>query len=91
MIVRAGANVAWNSIKELVDLNVGDASEKVARVTDGLQSITGDIRSIHEIRTRRMGPYVVVDLHMQVDPLLSVSGAQQAGQLVRSTIMNEVG
>ena len=90
MIFKASANVGWNCVKELVDHNVGETADKVAELTSPLQSEDGDIRSIHEIRARRMGPYVVVDLHLQVNPLLSVSGAQQAGQLIRSTVMKEV-
>ena len=37
-----------------------------------------------------MGPYTLVDLHMQVDPLLSVSGAHQAEARVRRIIKARV-
>ena len=60
-------------------------------LNDGLpQSEDGEIRNVHGIRCRRMGPYTLVDLHMQVDPLLSVSGAHQAEARVRRIIKAKV-
>lgn len=90
MVLKVAADVGWGCVKDLVDLNVGDTTDRVAKITAPLQSPEGEIRSIHAIRARRLGPSVAVDLHMQVDPLLSVSGAQQAGQMVRSVIMKDL-
>jgi len=87
MVIKVAADVGWACVKDLVDLNVGDTTDKVAQITSSLQSPDGEIRSIHAIRARKLGPRVSVDLHIQVDPLLSVSGSHQAGQMVRAAIM----
>ena len=54
------------------------------------QRLDGEIRNVHGIRCRRMGPYTLVDLHMQVDPLLSVSAAHQAEARVRRLVQQQV-
>ena len=81
IIARVGWHFTWNSVKELVDtaLSPEDTAElaRIARETEG-------VRSVHELRSRRMGGDVLVDIHLQVSPQVSVSEGHQIGvQVVR--------
>lgn len=47
-----------------------------------------DITGVHRVRARAMGPNTLVDMHVQVNPLLSVSSAHHAGLRVRKHVMD---
>ena len=57
-----------SALQELTDAQIGDTSESVARVARGVPGV----RSVHCCRARRYGGAFQADLHIQVDPTLSV-------------------
>ncbi|MBE8189460.1 MAG: cation transporter, partial [Candidatus Thioglobus sp.] len=66
--------IAWklgaNATKELVDTSI-DAKE-VALLKHSIGQISG-VNSVHSLRTRKIGHLISCDVHVQVDPFLSVS------------------
>jgi divalent metal cation (Fe/Co/Zn/Cd) transporter len=60
-----------------------------------LQELSGRIRrlpgvvNLHELRARRMGPRVLVDLHVQVDGSTTVSDGHQVAERVRQFVFRE--
>ena len=44
----------------------------------------------HEMRARRMGPHLLVDLHIQVDSMMSISAAHQVAERVRLGILEKL-
>lgn len=87
MIVKIGWDLAWNSIRELVDTALD--SERVEAIRETIQSVTG-VRNLHLLRTRRMGADALVDVHIQVDPRLSVSEGHQVSEAVRHRLIKEI-
>ena len=87
MIAKIGWDLAWNSIRELVDTALD--SERVEAIRDTIQSVTG-VRDLHLLRTRRMGADALVDVHIQVDPHLSVSEGHQVSEAVRHRLIEEI-
>lgn len=83
IIARVGWYLAWENIKQLVDTAMpASASENVlqlARETEG-------VRDVHALRTRKMGQDFLLDLHLQVDPSISVSEGHQIGVRVADRI-----
>ncbi len=81
IIVRIGWKFSWDSVKELVDTGLSpDATEMlkdIARQTDG-------VRNVHELRSRRMGHDILLDVHLLVRPDISVSEGHQIGMRVVS-------
>jgi len=44
----------------------------------------------HEMRARRMGPHLLVDLHIEVDSMMSISAAHQVAERVRLGILEKL-
>jgi divalent metal cation (Fe/Co/Zn/Cd) transporter len=70
MIIRLGANFGWEALHDLVDRAADDA--EVTAITETLCSTPG-VREIHDLRTRKMGDLIQVDVHLSVDAHLTVA------------------
>jgi len=87
LIVKIGWDLAFHSVRELID--TGLEPERLAEIRRVIRSVDG-VRSLHMLRTRRMGPDALVDVHIQVDPRLSVSEGHQIGETVRRRLIEEI-
>ncbi len=87
MIAKEGGEIAWHSLRELID--TGLEPEALARVRDTILEVDG-VRALHMLRTRTHGGRALVDVHIQVDPRLSVSEGHQIGEMVRRRLMEAV-
>ena len=87
MIAKIGWDLAWRALRELVDTALD--SERVEAIRDTIQTVTG-VRDLHLLRTRRMGADALVDVHIQVDPRLSVSEGHQVSEAVRQRLIGEI-
>jgi cation diffusion facilitator family transporter len=87
MIAKIGFDLVRASTKELIDTalepEVVDAIRKEISKVDG-------VRALHMLRSRRSGGDALVDLHVQVDPCISVSEGHQIGDTVRRRLMDRV-
>lgn len=84
-IGRIGWDFAWNSIKELVDTAL--APEETEAIRDLAMHAEG-VRDVHCVRSRRMGGDVLLEIHLQVDPSISVSEGHQIGITVTRHIID---
>jgi cation diffusion facilitator family transporter len=80
MIVKAGVGFAWEAMRELMD--EGLAAEDVAAIRATLVATPGVI-DLHDLRTRRMGHRVLVDVHLQVDGNITVFAGHEIGEDAR--------
>ena len=87
MIAKIGWDLAWNSLKELVD--TGLDSERVKAIEKSILDVDG-VGTLHILRTRQIGADALVDVHIQVDPYLSVSEAHYISETVRSKLIKEI-
>ena len=85
-IIKTGATIGYDSIKELTDESVEEDLLPSLDLT--LKQIEG-VEKYHDARARRMGSYILVDLHVQVNSKLSVSAAHQIGERVRLTLLEQ--
>lgn len=83
MILRMGALLAYEALRELIDTGVDPAD--VAKIHDTL-SATAGVLDVHELRTRRMAHRVLVDAHVRVDPRISVSEGHRIAELARARV-----
>ncbi len=83
MILRMGALLAYEALRELIDTGI-DADE-VARIRDTVTG-TGGVIDVHALRTRRMAHRVLVDAHVRVDPRISVSEGHRIAEVARSRV-----
>ena len=93
----AAVMVAALIAKMAISLLVGAVQEvtDTALQREMLRDLGADIRrlpgvvSLHKLRARRMGPRVLVDLHVQVDPSTTVSDGHQVAERVREFVFRE--
>ena len=87
MVAKIGWDLAWASVRELVDTGLN--REQVEQIRDTIASVTG-VRDLHLLRTRRMGSDALVDVHIQVDPTLSVSEGHHVSETVRRRLIEGI-
>ncbi|MDY6814931.1 MAG: cation diffusion facilitator family transporter [Pseudomonadota bacterium] len=87
IIIHIGWKFTWDSVKELVDTGLSQEDTQklkaIARETDG-------VRNVHELRSRRMGHDILLDIHLVVRPDISVSEGHQIGNQVVSAMREEL-
>ncbi|GLJ44610.1 hypothetical protein SUGI_0937610 [Cryptomeria japonica] len=80
MIVKAGLQNGYQSMLELVD--VGAPESLLAPFRQTVLQVEG-VKGCHHLRGRKAGSLVHLDIHIEVDPFLSVSAAHNIGETVR--------
>lgn len=84
LIIKMGIDYGWESVRELVDTGVALAEvEEIRRVIAGVEGVC----KIHQLRNRRMGSDIFVDVHILVSPWVSVSEGHYIAQRVHSSLM----
>lgn len=87
MVAKIGWDLAWQSVHELVDTALDP--ERVEVIRREILNV-GGVRELHMLRTRMMGGDALVDVHVIVDPKLSVSEGHYIGEKVRKRLIEEV-
>jgi cation diffusion facilitator family transporter len=87
MVSKIGVELAWHSSQELIDAAM--EPEQVEKIRDVIQSVNG-VQALHMLRTRRMGSDGLVDVHILVDPRISVSEGHRISDRVRGEIIRQV-
>jgi cation diffusion facilitator family transporter len=87
MVARIGWELAWHSVHELVDTAL--EKERVEAIREEILAVDG-VQAVHTLRTRRMGGGALVDVHVLVDPHLSVSEGHYISQAVHERLVREV-
>jgi cation diffusion facilitator family transporter len=86
MVIKVGAELSWQSLRELVDTGLGP--EQVARIRETILTVNG-VKALHLLRTRHVGAQVLVDVHIIVDSAIAVSEGHQIGEQVRRKLIGE--
>ncbi|MBE9561722.1 MAG: cation transporter [Proteobacteria bacterium] len=85
MIAYVGWELGWGGVSELVDTGLG--SKKLAEIKAIINSTDGVV-TLHDLRTRKMGgTNVLIDVHILVNPKITVSEGHQIGEIVRHNLM----
>ncbi len=87
MVAKAGVELSWESIEELID--TGLKQEEIDTIKQTIQDVEG-VRAMHRLRTRKMGANAIVDVHILVDPRLSVSEGHHIADRVESRLYEQM-
>lgn len=87
MIAKIGWDLLWKSLQELIDTAL--EPQEVEKIREMILQVDG-VRACHMLRTRYSGSDSLVDVHILVDPSLSVSEGHQIGERVRARLIDEV-
>ncbi len=84
LIIKMAVEYGWDSVKELVDTGVDpDQVEEIRQVISRVEGVC----KVHQLRNRKMGGDIFVDVHVLVSPWISVSEGHQIAQRVHFTLM----
>lgn len=87
MVAKVGAELAWRALRELIDTGLsGDELDAIRR---SIRSVPG-VKALHMLRTRRVGGQALVDVHILVDPRLSVSEGHYISEAVRGRLIHDI-
>jgi cation diffusion facilitator family transporter len=86
MVARMGWTFGWDALQDLSDRALDDAA--AADVRKLLMSTPG-VRDVHELRTRKMGDFALIDAHILVDPLISVSEGHYIAESARASALTD--
>ena len=86
MIAHMGSKFALEALAELID--TGLSAEEVAAIRATLLATPG-VRSLHEMRTRKMADNALVDAHIIVDPKISVSEGHFIAETARQSVLRQ--
>lgn len=87
MVAKIGLELVWESTKELIDTAMDD--EDIEQIREAIESVP-DVKALHMLRTRRMGSDGLVDVHVLVNPKISVSEGHRISDAVRAQIIRNV-
>ena len=87
MVAKVGIDLAWQSLRELVD--TGLSRDDLESIRTAILSISG-VKALHLLRTRRVGGQALADVHIIVDDHVSVSEGHQISEAVRVRLINEI-
>ena len=87
MVAKIGWDLLWQSLQELIDTALDP--ERVEAIRETIMAVDG-VRTCHMLRTRHSGSDALVDVHIQVDPALSVSEGHQIGEAVRWRLIKTI-
>jgi cation diffusion facilitator family transporter len=84
LILHAAWEITWPALRELIDAGASEQERKamltLARQTEG-------VRAVHKLRTRSIGAGLQVDLHVLVEPELSVRAGHAIAGVVKERLL----
>ena len=84
MILRMGWRLSFQAVRELID--TGLDPEEIGELRSALLDTSG-VMGVHDLRTRLMGPRILVDAHVQVDPRITVSEGHRVAESARARLL----
>ena len=84
MVIKMGWKFGWDALHDLMDSSVDDAEVKAIRET--LEQTAGVI-GVHDVRTRKMGDMVVVDVHIEVDADITVEAGHEIAVAAQQRVL----
>ena len=84
-------HVAWKIGREGYDelIDTGVSSKLRAEITREMLKVAG-VAAVHQLRTRRTGSMILADVHIRVDPRISVSEGHRIGDEVTQRLEHKV-
>lgn len=83
LIGKIGWDLGWSGLRELVD--TGATDQQLEEIGQSVREVEG-VRAFHDLKTRRMGQAVLVEVHVMVDSQITVSEGHMIGDRVRDRL-----
>lgn len=87
MIIKVGLELIIKNVNILVDSSIDrDTLELIKRSVESVPEVI----EFHNLKTRYIGPYIYCELHILVEPHLTITKAHEISHLVKNEIMEKV-
>jgi divalent metal cation (Fe/Co/Zn/Cd) transporter len=86
IIAHIGWSLGWNALKELADTAVDE--RQVGKLRECIMGVDG-VKDLHLLRTRHAGGQVLVDVHIIINPLISISEGHHISEVVSDRLLKE--
>jgi cation diffusion facilitator family transporter len=80
MVSKMGWSFGWDALHDLMDRSIDEQEVAAIRLT---LAETPGVRSVHDVRTRKMGDMIVVDAHIEVDAGINVEAGHDIAVVAR--------
>ena len=87
MIVKMGWDFSWDALHDLMDRSVSLEEDK--KITNIILETKG-VKGIHDLKTRKMGDMILVDVHIEVDANISVREGHDIAVAARLAVMTSM-
>jgi cation diffusion facilitator family transporter len=87
MIVKMGWDFSWDALHDLMDRSVSLEEDK--KITNIILETKG-VKGIHDLKTRKMGDMILVDVHIEVDANISVREGHDIAVAARLAVMTSI-
>jgi len=87
MVGKMGWSFAWNAMNDLMDR--APSEEEIEQVRSCLLGTPG-VLGIHELRTRKMGDMIMVDVHIEIDGSLNVREGHDIAVNARDRVLSSL-
>lgn len=84
MVCRMGWEFGWNALHDLMDRGADEREVEAIRRT---LLETPNIKGVHDLRTRKMGDMIMVDVHLDIDGALSVAAGHDIALAARQQVL----
>ena len=87
VIVKTSFEFAWDALHDLMDRAASE--EEIVKIRE-LVSTTPKVLGCHDLRTRKMGDMILVDVHIEVNGEMTVREGHEIVLAVRSRVMADL-
>jgi cation diffusion facilitator family transporter len=87
LILKAAFDVVWPALRQLSDAGADAATRSAIR--EQSLAVAG-VLDVHKLRTRHVGDGLAVDLHVQVDPAMTVRDGHALSHCVKDRILGGI-
>lgn len=87
LIAKVGWELGWEATAQLMDASL--SADRVGRIRAIIHDVHG-VRDLHFLRTRYAGADALVDVHIIVDPRISVSEGHRIAERIRDRVTSEL-
>ncbi len=86
VVIKVGGGIAWKSSMRIIDTAPSD--DYVTRVSDLILSVPG-VRSVRNLRMRHVGSLIAVEVHLGLDPEMSVFDSHDLATEVKRFVLEK--
>jgi len=86
VVIKVGGGIAWEAVMRIIDTAPSD--DYMSRVSDLIMSVP-DVRSVRNLRMRHVGSLIAVEVHLGLDPEMSVRQSHDLATEVKRHVLDK--